>query len=103
LSRKPQIFAPTSFVLIGSFSPVYIHGRLLGQFSVSQAAFEQLLESHPGGYRKAGTSSLKRVTGRFSQVIFKAASRNFIWIFFSKRQLKIVNKPSAITRYCFDF
>ncbi len=54
-----------SFALIGQvFSGVrYIHSRLSEQFSESQAGFGTTVNG-TGGYQKAGTSSLKRVTGR---------------------------------------
>jgi hypothetical protein len=52
-----------SFVLIGRLSPAYMHNRLSEQFSGSQAAFGTTFRV-TGGYRKAGTSSLKRATGR---------------------------------------
>jgi len=41
--------------LLCRFSPVYIHGRLSGQFSGSQAAF-----GSTGDYQKTETSSLQR-------------------------------------------
>jgi hypothetical protein len=52
-----------SFALIGELLLVYIHDRLLEQFSESLAGFATFLKG-TGGYKKAGTSSLKRVTGR---------------------------------------
>jgi hypothetical protein len=52
-----------SFALIGQFSLVYIHFRLSEQFSESQAGFGTTFKG-TGGYQKAGTSSLKRFTGR---------------------------------------
>jgi hypothetical protein len=51
-----------SFALIGQFSLVDIHSRLSEQFSKSQAGFGKIFK-YTGGYQKAGTSSLKRVTG----------------------------------------
>jgi hypothetical protein len=42
---------------------VYIHCRLSEQFLASQAGYETTFR-YTGGYQKAGTSSLKRVTGR---------------------------------------
>jgi hypothetical protein len=43
-----------------------------------------------GGYRKAGTSSLKRFIGRIFTIVNHSieASRNFISDFFTKRQQK---------------
>jgi hypothetical protein len=55
-----------SFALIGQFFQVYIHSRLLEQFSESQAGFGTTFKGTVG-YQKAGTSSLKRVTGRKSK------------------------------------
>jgi hypothetical protein len=52
-----------SFALLGQFLLFYIHGRLLEQVSESLAGFGTFLKGS-GGNQKAGTSSLKRVTGR---------------------------------------
>jgi hypothetical protein len=52
-----------SFARTGQFFLVYIHSRLSEQFSESQADFGTTLKG-TGGYQKAGTSSLNRVTGR---------------------------------------
>jgi hypothetical protein len=53
-----------SFTLIGKFLLVhYIHSRVSEQFAESQAGFRTTFKG-TGGYQKAGTSSLKRVTGR---------------------------------------
>ncbi len=54
------------FALIGRFSPVYIHGRLLKQIEEPQAAFGTTFKVTSGkaGRQKAGTSSLHRVTRR---------------------------------------
>jgi hypothetical protein len=47
-----------------------------------------------GGYRKAGTSFLKRVTGRIFTLSKQA--ENFIYVmFFTKKQPKVVNTFSA--------
>ncbi len=48
---------------VATNSHVHIHGRLSEQFSKSQAAFTPSFRV-TGGYRKAGTSFLKIVTGR---------------------------------------
>jgi hypothetical protein len=66
-----------SFVLIGRLSPAYMHARLSGQFPGSQAAFGTIFRV-TGGYRKAGTSSLKRATGR----IFKISSKQKLYFGF---------------------
>jgi hypothetical protein len=67
---------------------VYIHSRLPENFSESQAGFGTTFKG-TGGYQKAGTSSLKRVTGRnFTTVLisdFIVASRNFILDFLHKK------------------
>jgi hypothetical protein len=60
VSRIKVLFR-LSFALIGRFFPVYIHSRLSEQFSGSQAGYGTTLRD-TGGYQKAGTSSLKRVT-----------------------------------------
>ncbi len=52
-----------SFALIGQFFVVYIHRRLSEQFSELQAGIGTTSKG-TGGYQKAGTSSLNRVTGR---------------------------------------
>ncbi len=55
-------FILASLSLIGRFSLAYsIHGRGLEQFSGSEAAFRTTFRV-TGGYRKAGTSSVRRVT-----------------------------------------
>jgi hypothetical protein len=48
---------------------------------------------------KAGTSLLKRVTGRMFRKVsdFKKASRNFIFMFFTKREPNAVKTISAHT------
>ncbi len=52
-----------SFALIGQFILVYMHSWLSEIFSESQADFGTTFKG-TGGYQKAGTSSLKRFTGR---------------------------------------
>jgi hypothetical protein len=59
-------------------------------FSGSQAGFEKTFRD-VGGYQKAGTNSLKRVTGkRISQIVsdFTEASRSFILDFLHKKTTK---------------
>jgi hypothetical protein len=55
-----------------------------------------------GGCRKAGTSSLKKVTGRIFTITsvrdFTEESRNYIMEFLNKRQLK-----NCENQHCFDF
>jgi hypothetical protein len=51
------------FTLIRRFSPVHINSRLSKQFLGSLAGFGTTFRN-TGGYQKAGTNSLKRVTGR---------------------------------------
>jgi hypothetical protein len=83
---------------MGLFFLVYIHSRLSEQFSKSQAGFGINFKG-TGGYRdqKAGTSSLKRVTGRISQFVsdFIEASRNFILDFLHKKTTENVKTISA--------
>jgi hypothetical protein len=62
LLRKPHQIS-VFFCSPGRFFPVYIHSRLSKQFSGSQAGYRTTVRD-TGGYQKAGTSSLKRVTGR---------------------------------------
>jgi hypothetical protein len=50
-----------SFALFGKFLTVYIHSRLSEQFLGSQAGYGTTFRD-TGGYQKAGTRSLKRVT-----------------------------------------
>jgi hypothetical protein len=52
-----------SFALIGRFFSVYIHSRLFEQFSESEAGSGKTFKG-TGGYQKAETSPLKKVTGR---------------------------------------
>jgi hypothetical protein len=72
---------------------VNIHGRLSKQFSGSQAAYETIFK-FPVSYWRDGTSTLKRVTEKLSQLLsdFKEASKNFIllWIFFKNRRPRSV-------------
>jgi len=68
---------------MGGFSPVYIHGF--------RTTFR-----NTGGFQKAGISFLKRFNGRiYTTSDFIEASRNFTWLFFTKRQPKIVKTISA--------
>ncbi len=68
-SERRNIFkCRLSFALIGRFFPLYIHSRLWEQFSGTQAAFGTTFRD-TSGFQKAGTSSLKRVTGRFFTII----------------------------------
>ncbi len=68
---KPKIFSVRgvkflfwlSLPRIGRFSPVYIHARLSEHFSESQAGYGTTFRV-TGSYQKAGTISLKVVTGR---------------------------------------
>jgi hypothetical protein len=88
-----------SFALIGRYFPVYctvyIHGRLSEIFSGSRAPFGTTFRV-TRGYRTAGTSSLKRVTGRiFTITVVMEASRNFIFDFLRQKKPKIVKTISA--------
>jgi hypothetical protein len=74
---------------------VYIHSRLPEQFSGSQAGFGTTFRDK-GSFQKAGTSSLKRVTGRnFTISDFIEATETSLWLSFTKRQLKNVKNISA--------
>jgi hypothetical protein len=53
-----------SFSLIGQFFLMFIQSRLSEQFSGSQVGYETTFRD-TGGYQKAGTNSLKGVTGRY--------------------------------------
>jgi hypothetical protein len=80
--------------LINFFECRYIHSRLSEQFSESQAGFGKTIKG-TGGYQKAGTSSLKRVSGRNFTISkrFHRSKQKLHFAFPSqKRQLKIV-KP----------
>jgi hypothetical protein len=59
------------------------------KFSESQAASVKTFRV-TGGYLKAGTSFLKRVTGRFFELVsdFIEASRQFIFNFLRKKPAK---------------
>jgi hypothetical protein len=66
---------------------VYIHGRLSEQFSVSQAAFGTTFRV-TGGYRKAGTSFMKRVTGRIFTKVLKRINQKLYLDFLHKEAAK---------------
>jgi hypothetical protein len=72
---------------------VYNNSRLSEQFSGSQAGYGTTFR-YTGGYQKAGTSSLKRVT----ESDFKKASRNFNLETFIKRQLEILKTIRAYSK-----
>jgi hypothetical protein len=74
--------------LIDQFFPVYMQSRLSEQFSGSQAGIGTTFRD-TGGYQKAGTSSLKRVTGMnftITVVSYVEASRNFNLDFHHKKK-----------------
>jgi hypothetical protein len=76
-------------------SALHIHGRLS----------EQLFRI-TGGFRKAGTSPLKRVTGRMFTIVsdFIEACRNFFLNFLYKKTAKnCESHQRSIKKYCFDF
>ncbi len=87
-----------SFALIGRYFSAYwtyFHGRLSEKFSGSQAAFGTTFRVTRGS-RKAGTSTLKRVTGRiFTITVVMEASRNFILDFLYKQKSVIVKNINA--------
>ncbi len=91
-----------AFLFSQCFSPVYIYGRLLKQFQDLRRLSKQLLKSQ-ATVGKPGTSFLKRLIGRISQLLSEVieASRNLgLYIFFTKRQ---PNFLKTIQKYCFDF
>ncbi len=102
LFRKPhQISIPaflrsrwSIFSSVHSYS--WNHGRLSELYSESHADFGTTFRD-TGGYQKAGTSSLKRVTGRIfkNSKCFIEASRNSIFYFLHKRRLIIVKTINA--------
>jgi hypothetical protein len=63
VSRIAFLFRLSFPLIISQFFPVYIHSRLLEQFSGTQAGYGATFRA-TGGYQKAGASSLKRATGR---------------------------------------
>jgi hypothetical protein len=74
---------------MSKFSPEEVHVRLSEQCLESQAAFGTTLRVS-GVYQKAGTSSLKRVTGViFTISDFIEASRNFMLDFLHKKTANI--------------
>ena len=86
---------------------MYIRGRLSEQFSGSQAGYgTTTVPRDTGGYQKAGTNSLNRVTGRNSQLVsdFIEASRNFDLDFLHKKTTKnYENHQRSFKKYCFDY
>ncbi len=84
-SRIKFLFTLPLLSLVNFFL-MYIHSRLSEQFSESQAGFVATLKG-TDGYQKAGTSSLKRVTGRNFKFVsdFIEANRNFILDFLHKK------------------
>jgi hypothetical protein len=74
---------------------MYIHSQLSEQFSESQGGFGATFNG-TGGYQKAGTSSLKRVTGRSftTNCDFIEGSRNFR--FLSQKDKWKLWKPKAL-------
>jgi hypothetical protein len=85
----------------------YIQGRLSEQFSESQADLGTTFRD-TSGYQKAGTSSLKRVTGRIFTITivsdFIEASRNFILDFLHKKTAKnCENQMRPFKKNYFDF
>jgi hypothetical protein len=76
---------------------VYVHSRLSEQFSESQAGFRTTFKG-TGGYQKAATNYLKRVSD------FIEASRNFILDFLHEKTTeKCENLKRSFKMYCFEF
>jgi hypothetical protein len=89
---------------------MYIHSRLSEvseQFSGSQAGYGTTFRD-TGGHHKAGTSSLKRVTGmNFTMSMvsdFVEASRNFnLDLLHKKTTSNCENHKRSFKKYWFDF
>jgi hypothetical protein len=72
----------------------------VGTIFERQAAFGTTFRV-TGGYRKAGTSSLKRVTGKIftiSKWFYRSEAETSFWSFITKRQEKIVRTISAYSQ-----
>jgi hypothetical protein len=79
------------------FSQVYIHARLLEQFSGSQAAFRTTVRV-TCGYQKEGTNFLRRVTRKtftISKLFQRSKHKHYFW-FPSQKDSKKMWKPSAL-------
>jgi hypothetical protein len=86
-----------SFATISQFSLVCsaCHSQLTEKFFVSQAAFTATFRV-TGGYIKAGTSLLKRITGRIFRIsYFKEANRNFFLLFYPQKGSQILSKSTV--------
>jgi hypothetical protein len=94
-----------SFALICQFFLVYIHCQLSKQFSESQVGFGTTFKG-TGGYQKAETSYLKRVTEGILKLVsdFIEASRNFILELRHKKTTEnCENYKRSFMKYCFEF
>ncbi len=83
-------FCPVS--LVDFSSVLYIHSRLSEQFSWSRAGYLTTF-GDTGGYQKAGTSSLKRVTGR--NFTISRGKQKLYFDFLHKKTTKIVKTRSS--------
>ncbi len=105
-NRRKFLFRLCShWSIYSSVHDEYIHSRLSEQFSVSQTGFGTNFEG-TDGYQKAGSSSLKRITGRNFTIVsyFIEASRNFILDFLHKKINKTcVNHKLSFKKNCFKF
>jgi hypothetical protein len=82
------------------FSSLQRHGNLFEQFSESQAAFQTTFRV-TGGYLKAGTSFLKRVTGKIFKLVsdfMKHKQKPYFQLLCTKRQPDIAKTISADTK-----
>jgi hypothetical protein len=91
----------SGFALIGRFILVYIHSQLSEQFSESQAGFGTTFKG-TGCTQKAGTSSLKRVTGLQLVNDFIEASRKFILDFLRKKTTENCETLALIQKVLFQ-
>ncbi len=94
-----KILFRLSFAFIGRLSQAYIHGQLSEAFSGSQAAFGTTFRD-TNVFRKPEQTPWRWLQEGFLQLVsyFIDASRNYIWIFSTKRQPKIVKTISAHTK-----
>ncbi len=95
--RRTKFLFKLSFALTGRFILVYNHSRFSEQFSESKAGFGRTLKG-TGGYQKARTSSLRRVTGRNFTISkwFHRSKQKFDFVFPSQKENWKLWKPLAL-------
>jgi hypothetical protein len=97
-------FSESLLSLVNFFQCTFI-ASFRNNFQDHSRDTEQFLETK-GGYQKAGTSSLKGVTGVISQLVsdFIEASRNIIFDFLYKKATKnYENHKRSFKKYSFEF